>query len=337
MKNTYIIAEAGVNHNGDIKIAKELILSAKKAGANCIKFQTYKTENLITPESPKALYQLKTTNKGESQFKMLKDLELDYLDFKVLFNFCKEVEIDFISTPYNFEDVDFLDNLGVDCFKIASGQLTEIPFLRYVAKKNKKIILSTGMSNLAEIIEAVDTIKKYSKKKLIVLQCTTNYPSKVEEANLKCLKTIKDSCNVTVGYSDHVIGNYACFSAVALGAKVIEKHFTLDKSMKGPDHICSSDPIEFKELVLGIRSVEKSLGSSAKRPSSSEIKNEYGMKRSIVAKKKIKKGEILSDKNLTFKRPKNGLEVNLFDSLLGKKVNQNIEENEIIRFENINW
>ena len=212
MKRTYIIAEAGVNHNGDIKIAKELILKAKKVGADCIKFQTFKTESLISADAPKAEYQLKTTNPIQSQFDMLKSLELSYSDFSILFNLCKKSKIDFISTPYNFEDIDFLGDLGVDTFKIASGQLTELPFIEYAAKKNKKMILSTGMSSLSQIFDAVELIKKYSKKEISVLQCTTNYPSKIEEANLNCMKTIKSACDVKVGYSDHVIGNYACYS-----------------------------------------------------------------------------------------------------------------------------
>tara|TARA_B110000858_G_C17789857_1_gene469267 strand:- start:248 stop:1267 length:1020 start_codon:yes stop_codon:yes gene_type:complete len=337
MNKTYIIAEAGVNHNGDIELAKELILKAKEIGADCIKFQTFKTENLITPDAPKANYQLKTTNPKHSQFTMLKNLELSYSDFSILFEFCKKTGIDFISTPYNFEDVDFLDKLGVDCFKIASGQLTELPFIKYIAKKNKKIILSSGMSNLAEIFEAVEIIKNHSTSGVSVLQCTTNYPSEIEDANLNCIKIIRASCDVKVGYSDHVIGNYACFSAVALGATIIEKHFTLDKKMSGPDHLCSSDPSDFKELVLGIRNIEKSLGSSIKRANAAELKNILGMKRSIVAKSDIKKGEIFNEHNLIFKRPNRGLDVNYYEHILGKKALNDIKINEFIELKKIQW
>ena len=337
MNNTYIIAEVGVNHNGDFEIAKKLILKAKEVGADCVKFQTFKTESLITPKAPKAQYQLKTTNPDDSQFSMLKKLELSYSDFSSLFDFCKQVKIDFISTPYNFQDVDFLDEMGVECFKIASGQLTELPFIKYVAKKNKKIILSSGMANLAEIFEAVELIKTHSKSEVSVLQCTTNYPSKIEDANLNCMRTISKSCGVQVGYSDHVIGNYACFSAVALGATIIEKHFTLDKKMIGPDHSCSSDPLDFAELVFGIRSIEKSLGSNIKRPSDAELKNIQGMKRSLVAKSDIKKGETFSENNLTFKRPNIGLNVNYYDQIIGKKAFDDISENEFIKFKKIQW
>lgn len=337
MKRTYIIAEAGVNHNGDIKIAKELILKAKKVGADCVKFQTFKTESLISADAPKAEYQLKTTNPIQSQFDMLKSLELSYSDFSILFNLCKKSKIDFISTPYNFEDIDFLSDLGVNTFKIASGQLTELPFIEYAAKKNKKMILSTGMSSLSQIFDAVELIKKYSKKEISVLQCTTNYPSKIEEANLNCMKTIKSACDVKVGYSDHVIGNYACYSAVALGAKIIEKHFTLNKKMLGPDHSCSADPNEFENLVNGIREVEKTLGSKIKRPTVLESKNVQGMKRSLVAKSEIKKGEIFSLNNLTFQRPNKGLDVNLLEQIIGKKAKEVIKENEFIKMKNIDW
>lgn len=332
---TYIIAEAGVNHNGDIEIAKKLISKAKEIGVDCIKFQTFKTENLITPNAPKAEYQLKTTNPEDSQFNMLKSLELSYLDFSLLFNYCKKQKIDFISTPYNFEDVDFLNELGVEYFKIASGQLTELPFIEHVAKKNKKIILSTGMSGLHEIYEAVQLIKQQSNSQVSVLQCTTNYPSGIEEANLNCIKTIRDACNVEVGYSDHVLGNYACFGAVALGATIIEKHFTLDKKSDGPDHLCSADPSDFKDLVAGIRAIEKSLGSKIKEISPSEAKNVLGMKRSLVAKTEIKKGDYFNKNNVTFKRPKNGLDINYYPLIIGKKSKVDIVENELIELNKI--
>ena len=337
MHTTYIIAEAGVNHNGDIAIAKQLIDKAKAVGADCIKFQTYKTKNLIVPNAAKANYQLKTTDPKQTQFEMLKNLELDYSDFQTLFEYCNAIGIDFISTPYNFEDVDFLDDLGVNCFKIASGQLTELPFLKYVARKKKKIILSTGMANLAQIFEAVEVIRTITSSEITVLQCTTNYPSNIEEANLNCLQTIKKSCDVNIGYSDHVMGNYACFGAVALGARVIEKHFTLDRSMDGPDHLCSADLNDFQELVEGIRAIEKSLGVSYKKPSPSELKNTREMKRSLVAKTNILKGEAFTFKNLTFKRPSKGLDVNYYDQIIGKFATKDIDENEFVTFNSVRW
>ncbi len=334
---TYVIAEAGVNHNGKLDLAVRLVDKAKEAGASCIKFQTFKTENLISKNAPKADYQLITTDKKESQFSMLKNLELTYENFSYLNDYCKKNEIDFMSTPYNFEDIDFLDSLGVNCFKIASGQLTELPFINYVAKKNKKIILSSGMSNLSQILDAIEVIKNNSDSEITVLQCTTNYPSNIEDANLNCLRTIKQACGVEVGYSDHVMGNYACFAAVALGATVIEKHFTLDKNMAGPDHSCSCDFIDLKELIYGIKEIEKSLGSRIKIPTSTELKNANGMKRSIVARVDIKKGEKIKKDYLVFKRPLGGLDINYYDLIIGKKSAKDIKADSLFNFDMIKW
>ena len=334
---TYIIAEAGVNHNGNLDLAIKLIDKAKEAGADCIKFQTFKTESLILKTAPKADYQLKTTDAEESQFNMLKKLELSYENFSYLNQYCKKIKIDFMSTPYSFEDIDFLNNLGVNSFKIASGQLTEIPFLKYVAKTNKKIILSTGMSDLSQIYNATEVIKANSNGKLIVLQCTTNYPSNIEDSNLNCMRTIREACEVEVGYSDHVIGNHACFAAVALGATVIEKHFTLDKSMPGPDHSCSSNPEELKDLIYGIREIEKSLGSKSKKPTKIEIINAKGMKRSLVTKVNIKKGEKITVEHITFKRPSGGLDVNYYDLILNKTTKTDILKDTQLNFDMIKW
>lgn len=334
---TYIIAEAGVNHNGNLDLAIKLIDKAKEAGADCIKFQTFKTESLILKTAPKADYQLKTTDAEESQFNMLKKLELSYENFSYLNQYCKKIKIDFMSTPYSFEDIDFLNNLGVNSFKIASGQLTEIPFLKYVAKTNKKIILSTGMSDLSQIYNATEVIKANSNGKLIVLQCTTNYPSNIEDSNLNCMRTIREACEVEVGYSDHVIGNHACFAAVALGATVIEKHFTLDKSMPGPDHSCSSNPEELKDLINGIREIEKSLGSKSKKPTKIEIINAKGMKRSLVTKVNIKKGEKITEEHITFKRPSGGLDVNYYDLILNKTAKTDILKDTQLNFDLIKW
>lgn len=334
---TYIIAEAGVNHNGDIELAKELIYQAKKSGADCVKFQTYKTENLITKNAPKANYQLITTDRNESQYDMLKNLELSYSDFKYLFEYSKKVGIDFISTPYNFQDIDFLDSLGLESFKVASGQMTELPFLSYLAKKKKKIILSTGMSDLGQVYQAASKIREFSNEKLFILQCTTNYPSTIDDANLNCMQTIKSACNVEVGYSDHVVGNFACYAAVALGAKIIEKHFTLDKSMPGPDHSCSSDPKELIELVNGIREIEKSLGNKNKLPTDSESKNLKGMRRSLVARNIIKKGQKIKKEDLIFKRPLNGLNINYYDSVIGKYAAVDIEMDSPLNYNSIKW
>ena len=257
---TYIIAEAGVNHNGDINKAHMLIDQAKNAGADCVKFQTFRAENLLTKYAPKADYQLKVTDKNESQFDMLKSLELNYNDYIDLMSHAQKLKIDFMSTPYSFEDVDFLMKLNVDAFKIASGQLTELPFLDYVSKTKKPIFLSTGMSTMSDVRSAVDTISINSNAKLVIFQCTTNYPSLITEANINVIESFKSIPNIEVAYSDHVTNNYACFAAVAKGVFAIEKHFTLDNLLPGPDHLCSLDPKGFKELVNGIRQIEKSLG-----------------------------------------------------------------------------
>jgi N,N'-diacetyllegionaminate synthase len=333
----YIIAEAGVNHNGDLNIALKLIEEAKKSGADCVKFQTFKAEQIVTKTSPKANYQLEVTDKKETQFDMLKKLELKSSQYDVLIEKCKKLDIDFMSTPYNFEDVDFLDNLGVFGFKVASGQLTELPFLEYVAKKNKLIIISTGMANMSEVFDAVRCIKGSGNNNIIVLQCTTNYPSDIQDANLLAMKNIANACDVSVGYSDHVINNYACYGAVALGAKVIEKHFTLDKSMEGPDHSSSSNPTEFSELVQAIRNIELSLGSGLKVPSKKEKKNIFGMKRSIVLNRDLHKGEIIKTSYISFKRPANGLSPNMLNVIIGKKIKYDMKTDEPLLYSSIDW
>lgn len=336
MKNTYIIAEAGVNHNGSLALAQKLVDESKNANADCVKFQTFKASNLVTLNAPKADYQLKVTSKDESQYDMLSNLELKKNDYKKLIKHSQEVDIDFMSTPYNKEDVDFLIDLGVNSFKIASGQLTETPFLEYVASFGLPIYLSTGMSYLSDIILAVENIKKIDPNlPLTILQCTTNYPSMIEDANINVLETLKIIPNISIGYSDHVQNNFACYAAIAKGAKVIEKHFTLDKKMKGPDHSSSLDPKGFTELVKGIREIEKSLGSSIKQPTESEKLNINGMKRSLVYSMSISKGEILNEEHFAYKRPFNGISPNFETYFLGKKLKQNVTLDELVSFVHI--
>jgi len=337
MKKVYIIAEAGVNHNGSVDLAVELISKAKKAGADCVKFQTFTAEQIVTQNSPKANYQLLVTDSNESQFEMLKKLELKMGHYPVLLSHCKNIGIDFMSTPYNFKDVDFLDSLEIDSFKIASGQLTEIPFLKYAASKMKKMIISTGMANMSDVFLAVQAIREVGNYDIIVLQCTTNYPSKIEDANLLVMNSIKIACDVEVGYSDHVSNNFACFASVALGASVVEKHFTLDKNMDGPDHLSSLDPGEFAELVDGIRNIEKSLGSCVKRPSQAEIDNSYGMKRSLVIVKPVPQGTIITEELIGFKRPFDGLNVNMLDKVLGKKLSKDMQMDEALQLSSVVW
>ena len=333
----YIIAEVGVNHNGDVLIARNLIKKAKDCGADCVKFQTFKASQIVTKSSPKAKYQLKVTDTKESQFEMLKKLELDFDAYLDLINYCKEIAIDFLSTPYNIEDLIFLEKLGVNAYKIASGQLTEIPFIKAVAKKGKTILLSTSMGTLSNVFDAVEAIRSEGNNDIIVLQCTTNYPSKIEDANILAMNTIKDACGVRVGYSDHVANNYACYAAVALGAEVIEKHFTLDKNMEGPDHTCSLTPSEFKEMVIGIRNIEISLGSKVKKPSQIEVDNSVGMKRGMVLIKDIQVGTVLKEEHIGFKRPLNGLPINMLHQILGKKVTKTMFIDEVIDYDVIQW
>lgn len=333
----YIIAEAGVNHNGDINLALELIEQAKLAGADCIKFQTFKAEQIVTSSSPKAKYQLEVTDKNETQFEMLKKLELSMQDYGLLIKKCNELNIDFLSTPYNIEDVDFLEDLGVSGYKIASGQLTELPFLKYVAQKKKLMIISTGMANMAQVFDAVEAIRAEGNDNIVVLQCTTNYPSKIEDANLLAMNSMKEACKVRVGYSDHVQNNYACFASAALGAEIIEKHFTLDKNMSGPDHSSSLNPEEFKELVNGIRNIEKALGNGLKKPTLIELENSFGMKRSLVLNLDLPSGTILQAEHIGFKRPFNGLPPNMLENIIGKKITRNMSKDEALQFDCIEW
>lgn len=329
----FIIAEAGVNHNGDINQAKKLIRQAKKIGANCIKFQTFKAERVVTQQAPKANYQLKTTNPQESQLDMLRKLELSPIAYQELVALCQKEDILIFSTPYNREDVDFLDELGVPAFKLASIHLVEPYFLQYVAAKNKPMIISTGMATLAEVDEAIRAIKSTGNTQIIVLQCTTNYPSKLEDANLKAMQTMQNAFNVLVGYSDHTQSNTACIASVAMGACVIEKHFTLDKSLAGPDHSSSADPAEFEMLIKDIREAEMVLGSAIKEPCEVEKINAVGMRRSIVAKCDILAGDTITEDMLTFKRPASGIKPAFFADIVGRIAQQTLNKNELVTWE----
>ncbi len=326
----FIIAEAGVNHNGDIELAKELIRKAKQSGADCVKFQTFKAEQVVSAGAPKASYQLESTDPGESQIDMLRALELKEEDYPELLRTSEEEDILFLSTPYNFEDADFLDGLGVAAFKIASGQLIEHSFLEHVAKKGKPVILSTGMGTLKEVEEAIQVIYKAGNDKIIVLQCTTNYPSPIEETNLRAMVTMREKCGVLIGYSDHTSGNTASIAAVSLGACLIEKHFTMDKGLPGPDQATSADPGEFSELVRLIRETEKCLGTPHKKPSPQEMKNIQGMRRSLAASRDISAGTIINWDNVTFKRPATGIPGNQSHMALGRKARRDIAADTLI-------
>jgi N,N'-diacetyllegionaminate synthase len=328
----FIIAEVGVNHNGDLELAKKLIKEAARCGADCVKFQTFKAEKLVTHDAPKANYQLQTTAKNESQLEMLKKLEMNVNKYNEIIKCCKQEGVLFISTPYNTEDVDFLEDLGVSAYKLASMHASEPWFARYVAKKKKPIFLSTGMSTLSEIDSTVRSIKETGNNKIILLQCTTNYPSRIEDTNLLAMKTMSKTFDLMVGYSDHTEDDIACIASVALGAKVIEKHFTLDKSLPGPDHTTSATPSEFKSLVKNIRNVEKSLGLSIKEPSEIEKKNKIGMRRSIVAKCDIDKSVKITDEMIALKRPSTGISSIYVDEIIGKKTLKKIFKDEMFKW-----
>lgn len=329
----FIIAEAGVNHNGDICLAKKLIKEAKSCGADCVKFQTFNAERIVSTQSPKAAYQLQTTNPVESQFDMLKKLELTENEFIELSQTCHEEGIIFLSTPYSLEDIDFLDDMGVAAFKVASGQTVEPYFLDYIARKNKPVLISTGMCSLAEVDEAVRTVRETGNDKIIIFQCTTNYPSALEDSNLRCMNAMGNALDVLVGYSDHTKSLTASITAASLGAQIIERHFTLDKTLPGPDQSSSSDPEEFSQLVNSVREVEKCLGSAVKKPSSIELKNSVVMRRSIVAAQNISAGSEFTIDNVTFKRPGTGIAAKQLPLILGRKATRDIKAETIINFE----
>lgn len=333
-KPCFIIAEAGVNHNGSLRLAKELIDAAKVAGADAVKFQTFKSEDLVTDSVDTAGYQQKKTGKKQKQLKMLKSLELDYSDFIDLKKYCDRKKIIFLSTPHSENALEFLDPL-VPCFKIASGDLTNLPFLEKVAKKKKPVILSTGIATLQETVDAVKVIKNTGNKRIILLHCTTNYPCPLGEVNLKAMETLKHKFGCIVGYSDHTEGLLVPIMAVTLGAKVLEKHFTLDKNLPGPDHKASIETDKLKEMVKTIREVEKALGDGIKKPTKSEGKIKKVIRKSIVANRDIKKGEVFTGENLSVKRPGTGIKPKYLNKILGKTAKEDIRKDELIAWNKI--
>lgn len=301
-KPVYIIAEAGVNHNGSLEKALELCNAAKKAGVDCVKFQTWKTEKIITKSTPMAEYQAKNTESSDSQFDMLKKLELGYPEFKIIWQHCQKIGIDVLSTPDETDSLDFLvDELKMPIIKIGSGDITNLPYLEMVAQKQLPVILSTGMCGIAEVEEAVLCLETHGCPSLSLLHCTTNYPCPMNEVNLLAMNTLAQFGH-PVGYSDHTLGLEVPVAAVALGATIIEKHFTLDKSMEGPDHLASMDPEELAAMVQAIRNIEQAMGSARKKPNPSEEKIKSVVQKSIVASRPIAKGETLNSSNMTAKR-----------------------------------
>jgi len=332
LSKTIIIAEAGVNHNGSLEIAKKLIAAAKECGADAVKFQTFKAEKLVSKKAEKAEYQKQTTDAGESQFEMIKKLELDFNAHKELIKYCREKQIQFLSSPFDKDSIDLLDELGLDTLKIPSCEIINLPYLRKIGKFNKKVILSTGMADLGEIEDALDILIESGtdKENITVLHCNTEYPTPFEDVNLKAMLTIKNAFNIKVGYSDHTKGIEVPIAAVALGAEVIEKHFTLDRNMEGPDHKASLEPAELKLMIDSIRNIEKALGNGIKKPSPSENKNKIVVRKSLIAKAYIKKGDIFTEENVGIKRPGNGISPMRWDEVIGKTAKKDFEEDEIL-------
>ena len=328
----FIIAEAGVNHNGSIEIAKKLIDVAVDARANAIKFQTFKAKSLVSKNAQKADYQKMTTNSEESQFEMIKKLELDIDAHNELISYCENKNITFLSTPFDLDSIDLLNDLGLNIFKIPSGEITNLPYLRKIGSLNKNIILSTGMSNIGEIEDALDVLTKAGTKKeyITILHANTEYPTPMEDVNLKAMATIGDTFKIDYGYSDHTLGIEVDIAAVALGATIIEKHFTLDKNMDGPDHKASLEPKELITMVRAIRNIELALGDGIKKASPSETPNLKIARKSIIANMKIKKGQVFTENNLTIKRPGNGINPMKWDEVIGTTAQKDYNQDELI-------
>lgn len=325
----YIIAEAGVNHNGSFELACKLVDAARSAGVDCIKFQTFKAENLVSHNAQKAEYQKKTTD-DSTQHDMLKKLELSYEEFLSLKAYCDEKKISFLSTPFDFESIEFLKSIDMPFWKIPSGEVTNLPYLLAIAKTGKPVVMSTGMCEMDEIRAAVRVLRENGTKDIKLLHCNTEYPTPFEDVNLLAMKTMQDSFGLDVGYSDHTKGIEIPIAAVALGAAIIEKHFTLDRNMEGPDHKASLEPDELAAMVASIRNIEKALGSGDKIPSLSERKNISVVRKSIVAKTAVKSGEELTEANITVKRPGSGISPMKWFDVLGTKAVRDFEEDEII-------
>jgi len=326
MKHTYIIAEAGVNHNGKLDLALKLCDAAMKSSVDAIKFQTWKTENIVTMTTNLASYQESNISNEEiSQFEMLKKLELSYHDFVTIKDYCEKIGIIFLSTPDDSESLVFLMKLGIDFIKVGSGEVNNTPFLREIGSTKMPVVLSTGMSNLGEVERAYNILIEAGTPKISLLHCTTNYPCPMDEVNLIAMVTLRDAFKCKVGYSDHTEGIEISIAAVALGAEIIEKHFTLDKSMEGPDHKASLDPMELAEMVKAIRNIEKAMGNGVKKANKSEKEIEKVIKKKIVASKNISKGEIFSNLNITVKRSDIGLSAEFWDLVQGRESNLNYE------------
>ena len=329
---TLIIAEAGVNHNGNLNLAKQLVDAAADAGADLVKFQTFSAKRLARASAPKAEYQKVTTKQSQSQFDMLRELELTHQMHDVLIEHCQKRHVGFFSTGFDIENVDYLAGLGLSRLKVPSGEITNLPYLRRVGRFGLPVILSTGMATLGEIESAIDVLEKAGAPRnlITVLHCNTEYPTPISDVNLKAMSAIREAFCVSVGYSDHTVGIEVAIAAVALGATVIEKHLTLDRNLPGPDHKASLEPDEFAAMVRAIRNIEQAMGDGIKRPSPSEAKNKPIARKSLVAAKPIKAGERFTPENVTAKRPGTGMSPMSWDEIIGKVSTRDFEQDELI-------
>ncbi|MCL6557482.1 MAG: N-acetylneuraminate synthase [Firmicutes bacterium] len=336
-ERVFIIAEAGVNHNGSLEIAKLLVDAALRAGADAVKFQTFDPEQVVTRTAARATYQqMNMPSHNETQLEMVRRLMLSYEDFRQLKSYCDQSGIMFLSTPFDYCSVDFLDDLGVPVFKVASGELVNYPFLKYVAAKGKPLIISTGMATLEEVGEALAVLQGTRKgTEITLLHCTSNYPASYEEVNLRAMVSMRQVFGLPVGYSDHTLGIEVAVAAVALGACVIEKHFTLDRGMEGPDHQASLEPGELAAMISAIRNVEKSLGDGRKKPTPSELETMKVVRRSLVAACDIKAGEILTVDKLAIKRPGTGIPPKMVDSIVGRRARVDIPADTVLSWDMI--
>jgi N,N'-diacetyllegionaminate synthase len=327
----FIIAEAGVNHNGQVELARQLIDAAKQAGASAIKFQTFRAEKLATPDAPQAEYQTQNTGNEESQLAMLQRLELSEEAHRLLFDYCHEKGILFLSTPFDEESADFLDTLPVVAFKVGSGELTNLPFLSQLARKGKPIILSTGMASLAEVEMALRALKDVEE--VALLHCISSYPTPPHEVNLRAMNTLRMAFQVPVGYSDHTEGIEIALGAAALGANIIEKHFTLSRALPGPDHQASLEPHELTAMITHIRSIEAALGHGRKEPTLEELETAKVVRRSLVAAQNIATGTVLTEQHVTTKRPGIGMPPQLWNYVIGRTAKRDIPENTLLSFD----
>ena len=331
--NCFVIAEAGVNHNGDLDTARRLVDVAAGAGADAVKFQTFNADKLVTPEAEKAEYQKETTGDDESQHDMLRRLELSEDHHRQLLDYCRSRDIQFMSTPFDEDSADFLEQLGIRPFKIGSGELTNLPFLKHVARKDQPLILSTGMSWLSEVEEAVRAVEETGNQQISFLHCVSEYPAEPSDTNLRAMKTLENAFGYPVGFSDHTLGIEIPIAAVALGATIIEKHFTLDRSMAGPDHRASLEPSELEAMLSGIRNVEKALGDGRKRPTSGETKVASVARKSIVASRDIEKGESLCTENVAIRRPGDGIAPKFLEKITNRQAAVDMSAGQLISWE----